>query len=62
LLIAKLSVTVRHAGATRVKIKLARRYRRLLAVSQRANVVAKGTFTSSGQSATSVTKRFALRG
>jgi len=32
LLIAKLSVTFRHAGAKRVKIKLARRYRRLLAV------------------------------
>ncbi len=60
-LIAKLSVSVRHAGVTKVKIKLTRRYRRLLAVSQRATVVAKGRFTPSGRPATSVTKRFTLR-
>jgi hypothetical protein len=61
-LIAKLSVTVQHAGATKVKLKLTRRYRQLLDVSQRATVVAKGTFTPKGRQATSVTKRFMLRG
>jgi hypothetical protein len=61
-LIARLSVTVQHAGATQVKLKLTRRYRQLLAVSQRATVVAKGTFTPQGRQATSVTERFTLRG
>jgi hypothetical protein len=59
-LIAKLSVNVHSAGATKVKIALTRRSRKLLAVSQRSIVVAKGTFTPSGQPATSVTKRFTL--
>ena len=60
-LIAKLSVSVHHAGATQVKITLTRRARRLLAVSQRSTVVAKGTFTPHGRPATSVTKRFTLK-
>jgi hypothetical protein len=61
-LIAKLSVSVQHAGATKVKLKLTRRYRQLLAVSQRSTVVAQGMFTPTGQQTTSVTKRFTLRG
>ncbi len=60
-LIAKLSVSIQHAGAKVVSVTLTRRGRQLLAHSRRLTVISKGTFTPSGQPATSVTKRFTLR-
>jgi hypothetical protein len=62
LVIARLTVSVAHPGAARIKIKLTRRYRALLAASRRLTVVATGTFTPSGQAASSVTRRFTLGG
>jgi hypothetical protein len=61
-LIAKLSVSVQHAGATEVRITLTRRGRQLLMHSQRLTVISTGTFIPPGQPATSLTKRFTLRG
>lgn len=60
-LIARLSVNLHRAGATRITITLPRRDRRLLEPYRAATVTATGGFTERGQRATTVTRRFTLR-